>query len=92
MKFPKRFLKDVVVVRFEDNGYKGDLVLPPGIKHSEKIGTATVVVAGSKFRFKDDVKPGDVVYVDTWLGTRRKFEDVGDVVVYDGEDIIAKVV
>ena len=88
MKFPKRWLKDVVVVRFEDNGYKGDLILPPDIKHSEKIGTATVVAMGTKYRHRGEHFLGSVIYVDTWLGTRRKFEDVGDVVVYDGEDVI----
>jgi len=92
MKFPSKWLKDVVVVQFHDNGYKGDLlVLPKDIKHSEKIGTATIVAMGNKFRFKDDVAVGDVLYVDTWLGTRRKFDKVGDVVVYDGEDIIGVV-
>mgnify|MGYP007100113774 CR=1 FL=1 len=90
MKFPKLWLKDVVVVQFADNGYKGDLlVLPRDIKHHEKIGTATIVAMGNKFRFKDEVSVGDMLYVDTWLGTRRHFEK--DVVVYDGEDIFGVV-
>ena len=93
MKFPKKWLKDVVVVQFTDNGYKGDLlVLPVDIKHSEKICTAKVIAMGSKFRFKDTVKIGDFVYVDSWLGTRRNFDGYGQLVTFDGEDILGVVV
>lgn len=91
MNNPKQWLKDVLVVKFKDNGYKGHLVLPVGIKHSDRIGIAEVVAIGSKFRHKDDISIGDNVYVDTYLGNRRTIEGV-EVVTYDGEDIIAKVV
>lgn len=91
MKNPKQWLKDVVVVKFHDNGYKGHLVLPPGIKHADRIGKAEVVAVGSKFRHKDDIKIGDWVYIDTYLGTRRQVEGLGDVVVYDGEDVLGVV-
>lgn len=91
MKNPKKWLKDVVVVRFKDNGYKGHLVLPDGIKHADRLGTAEVVAKGSKFRFNDSIELGDFVYVDTYLGTRRQVDGLGDVVVYDGEDVIGLV-
>lgn len=92
MKFPTKWLKDVVVVRFKDNGYKGHLVLPPGIKHSDRLGQAEVISIGTKFRFKDDIEPGDLVWVDTYLGTRRTYEDKGELVTYDGEDVFGKVI
>lgn len=92
MKFPKRWLKDVVVVQFHDNGYKGDLVLPADIKHNEKYGEAEVIAIGSKFRHKADVKVGDYVLVDTWLGTRRTYDKIGEAVTFDGEDIQAIII
>ncbi len=93
MKFPKKWLKDVVVVKFHDNGYNNPLlVLPKDIKHHEKICTAKVIAMGSKFRFKDAIKIGDSVYVDSWLGTRRNFDGYGQLVTFDGEDILGVVV
>lgn len=92
MKFPKRWLKDVVVVRFEDNGYKGDLILPPGIKHATKLCVATVVAVGSKWRYKDAIKVGSQVYVDSHMGTRRTYEDQGELVTYDWDDVYGVIV
>jgi co-chaperonin GroES (HSP10) len=92
MNNPKQWLRDVVVVKFTDNGYKGHLILPPGIKHSDRVGTAQVVAIGKKFRHADDIAIGDYIYVDTYLGNRRTLDDLGDVVTYDGEDVIAKVI
>lgn len=93
MQSPTKWLKDVVVVRFPDNGYQGEiLVLPAGIKHATRVVEAEVITLGSKFRYKDDIKKGDRILVDSYLGTRRTFDDLGDVCVYDGEDVIAKVV
>lgn len=89
MKFPSKWLKDVVVVKFHDNGYDGNLVLPIDIKHTEKYCQAEVIAIGSKFRFKDDVKVGDYVIVDSWLGTRRTYDKIGEAVTFDGEDIQA---
>jgi len=90
MNSPKKWLKDVVVVRFVDQGYKGNLiVLPSGIKHYEQIVEAEVVDMGSKYRYKEDTKKGDRIYVNSYLGTRRSFDDIGDVCVFDGEDILA---
>lgn len=90
MKLPKLWLRDVVLVQFTDNSYHGPLVLPVGIKHYERIGTATIVAIGSKFRYKDDIKIGDRVYVDTYLGNRRSF-DGKEFVTFDGEDILGVV-
>jgi co-chaperonin GroES (HSP10) len=91
MKFPKHWLKDVIVVKFHDNGYKNaNLILPSDIKHSEQLGQAEIVAIGSKFRYKDDVAIGDTVWVDTRMGTRRTYSDKGELVTYDWDDIYGK--
>jgi co-chaperonin GroES (HSP10) len=92
MKFPTKWLKDVVVVKFHDNDYHGQMLVPAAIKHVNKIGKAEVIAIGSAFRHKKDVAIGDFIYVDTWLGNRRTFDGVGEVVTYDGEDVLGKVV
>ena len=92
MNSPKQWLRDVVLVRFPDNGYKGEtLVLPTGIKHATRVVEAEVVAVGTKFRHKDDIKVGDKILVDSYLGNRRTFDDLGEVCTFDGEDIIAKI-
>jgi co-chaperonin GroES (HSP10) len=88
MKFPKKWMKDVVVVQFKDNGYAGkDLILPPGIKHAQKLCEAEVIALGVKCSIKDDIKIGSIVWCDSYLGTRRTFDDRGEVVTFDTEDI-----
>jgi len=92
MQSPKQWLRDVVLVRFPDNGYKGEtLVLPTGIKHATRVVEAEVLAVGTKFRHKDDIKVGDKILCDSYLGNRRVFDDIGEVCTFDGEDIIAKI-
>ena len=91
MKFPHKWFKDVIVVRFVDNGYKGDvLVLPSDIKHAVRIVEAEVIAVGAKC--KEPLVAGDRVLVDSYMGTRRKFDDIGEACTYDTEDVYAKLV
>lgn len=88
MKSPSKWLKDVIVVRFVDNGYKGNLILPEGIKHADRIVEAEVLAIGSKCQHPELVV-GCRALVDSYMGTRRKFDDLGEVCVYDTEDVVA---
>lgn len=81
-----RWLKDVAVLEMLGPA-SGRIQLLQGTVLQDTV-RGKIVAMGNKFRFKDDVKIGDVVFVSEKFGTRRIINDK-PVRVYDGEDILA---
>jgi co-chaperonin GroES (HSP10) len=85
-----KFLHDVCVVKILDEPFYGSLVLPDN-RRPEAIVKAKVVQVGAKFRYAKDINVNDTVLVSDYVGARLELNRE-HVRVYDGEDIIAKVV
>lgn len=79
------WLKDVVVLEMCEE-VSGRIELLQGTKLQTVI-RGKIYAMGKKFRFKDDVKLGDIVFVSDHFGTIREID--GKIVrVFDGEDIL----
>jgi co-chaperonin GroES (HSP10) len=87
------FLGDVVIVKhLEQQSLKSSLIHIPETVANNKLGgvPAVVVAIGSKFRHKEYIQVGDWVIVPYQFGTRNMLKDSPDAIVYDGEDILAR--
>lgn len=92
----KTLAKDVIGVTHISSPIESSIIeIPETAKDSVRtvLVKAQVRLIGSKFRFKDEVKVGDLVYVPYHLGNRMHsiMFDGKVLILYDGEDVLAKV-
>ena len=92
-----RALGDILIVEYIEKPmtHSGLIELPESAQeHVHCVPVkARIASVGSKFRFRNDILPGDTVIVPFHLGTRLPKEHSSDkqLIVYDGEDVLAKV-
>lgn len=84
-----KLLHDVCMVEVLDEPYVGSLVLPDN-RRPEGIVKAKVTATGNRFRHGDDINVNDIVLVSDYVGTRLTLKGK-QVRIYDGEDILAKI-
>lgn len=80
-------LKDVIIVKLDKppTGFHG-IHLPQEHRTTVQLIRGRVLKIGTKFRYKEDVKIGDYVYVPSQFGNPvSQFDD--RVRFYDGEDV-----
>lgn len=86
-------LKDVVIVRLHSKptGTITGLFLPESHRVPIALIPGTVLKIGTKFRWKDDVRIGDTIYVPSQFGNAvNQFDEM--VRFFDGEDCHAMIV
>ena len=83
-----RLLKDTVIVKVLPANVSTGGIFIPATHSSINLIRAKILYRGSKFRFKNDVFFGDIVYVPEHFGTVIDL-DQPDIKIYDGEDIYA---
>lgn len=88
--------KDQIIAEFipmDDGRFNGNIkiVMPDNYTVYTQIRPAKVLHVGTKFRFKDDVKVGDTVWVPVNFGTTLN-QDLPLRRVFDGEDVYCKLV
>lgn len=87
-----RFLGDVVIVEHIGKNIESSILYIPDDAKSKAGGIrARVIAIGEKFPFRDELSIGDVVIVPEQLGSRGRVPEIPQAIVYDGEDVLAKV-
>lgn len=83
-------LKDVIIVKLHSRptGTITGLVLPQSQKVPLELIPGEVLKIGTKFRFKNEVSEGDIVWVPSHFGNAVHQLDE-TVRFYDGEDVMA---
>jgi co-chaperonin GroES (HSP10) len=84
-----RYLHDTLVVQLQPRTSIGVLIVPETAKQHH-IHQATVLAVGKDFIHKKDIKQGDTVLVSDYFGTAITHDGIA-ARIYDGEDVIAKV-
>lgn len=86
-----KLLKDVILAEFlpMDTMVSQLLHIPQNYQKHISAHPARVIAIGSKFRYKGEVIPGDIVYVPVHFG--NTIDDTRPMVrMFDGEDVLAK--
>lgn len=89
-KYSPHLLGDTILVNVQYKEQLSDIIITPD-KRNDGVDLikATVLSIGKKFRHKNDIEVGDIVFVPRHFGTviDSYFPNVK---IFDGEDVIAK--
>lgn len=88
----KYLLKDTLIARFQpfDKVTSHFIHLPQNVTQPIQAWPAHVLAIGTKFRYKDEIKVGDTVYLPIQFGSIIDDNDDRKR-IFDGEDVLAVV-